>query len=263
MRSKKNKDHDPVRRDRADGVQNRALSEEQERAVHLMITFPGETIQGIADRIPKSRSVVSRWLKEPAFLKALKDARSERPIMTAEDAIERLGPGELSKLRAMIGGGSGEPARAWPPFPGEASIEHLSSIARRIENKGHRESLFDWVFALWRDMGTRWGMPGFKDGTIYPVEALLPMMHRAQGTLQELIGLRRKDVIDASEERNVEEAQEDDEETRAYREDLARVDGEINDLEDSSSYRADKEEDPWNEAEDDEAGQGEEDSPPS
>ena len=200
-----------------------------------MLRRPGLSLQEYANAAHVDRSTISKWVnQDEGFKAALEEAKLSHPITTAQDVIDRLSKAELDKLRARLGGGSGEPIRARPSFPGEASIEHLAVIARRVKDKGHQNDLFDYTFALWRDMGTRWGMPGFKDDTIYPVEAILPMAHRARGTLQELISLGHQDVVGPDEE-----AEEDDAESKAYQMDLRRLEGEMRALNDPDLPRAD------------------------
>ncbi len=191
---RENKDHDRVRRDRADPVPNRALSEEQQQVIRLMVTFPNDSIQAIADRIGKSRSVVSRWRGDPLFAEKLEAARKERPPLSADTiitAMQGMDAEEKRKVLAELGGNGGS---AVPMIErmGEKELRALRKvILSSIGERDHRELMLG-LFSELCHAGSKFSYPGFKAGQmVSPRKALDALLDREEGELE----TRRAEVL--------------------------------------------------------------------
>jgi hypothetical protein len=93
-----------VKDQRARGVLKRELTQLQRRAIRILVAEPGVTYKSVADRIHVDRSGVSRWAHhDELFIAELEAAQAApRERLSAEDALDRLAPGEEEKLTELL-----------------------------------------------------------------------------------------------------------------------------------------------------------------
>lgn len=139
-----------VKDQRARGVKKRELSQLQRRAIRILIAEPGITYKSIGDRIHVDRSVVSRWAHhDESFIAGLEAAQAApRERLSAEDALERLAPGEQERLTALLaqGGRAQTPSRLGP----------LRELIESIESPGDQRDMIYELFYVLADTMVKW-----------------------------------------------------------------------------------------------------------
>ena len=110
-----------VKDQRAKSVRKRELSQLQRRAIRILIAEPGVTYKNALDRIYLDRTVISKWAHhDELFIAALEAAQAvPREQLSAEDALERLVPGEQEGLAALLA----QNGETWTP-PRLAHVQH-------------------------------------------------------------------------------------------------------------------------------------------
>ena len=136
---------------RAGSVRRRELTQLQRKAIRLLIGEPGVTFQSVADRLHVDRSAVSRWVHHDELFKAELEAARTAPKerLTAEDALERLAPGEQERLAALLheNGGPGTRSR----------LGKLREFLATINSQDDREDIVCELFDVLGDTMLGWG----------------------------------------------------------------------------------------------------------
>ena len=135
---------------RAIGVRKRELTQLQQKAIRILIAEPGVTYQSIADRLHIDRSAVSRWAHhDELFVAELEAARTApRESLSAEDALERLAPGEQERLTALLG----QNGRARTTD----RLGKLVEFLEKIESPGERRDIICELFCVLGNTMVKW-----------------------------------------------------------------------------------------------------------
>ena len=141
---------DRVQEQRAKGVRRRELSELQRRAIRILIAEPGVTFKSVADRLHLDRSVVSRWAHHDMLFMAELEAAQAAPRerLSAEDALERLAPGEQDRLKALLA------QRA--PSQRLSRLGKLRALIETIESPGDQRNMICELFDVLADTMVKW-----------------------------------------------------------------------------------------------------------
>jgi hypothetical protein len=139
-----------VKDQRASSVHRRELSQLQRRAIRILIAEPGVTFKSIADRIHVDRSAVSRWAHHDAlFIAELESAQAApRERLSAEDALERLAPGEQERLTVLLA----QDGRAQTP----SRLRQLRELIESIESAGDQRDIIYELFDVLADTMVKW-----------------------------------------------------------------------------------------------------------
>ena len=131
-------------------VRKRELSRLQRSAIRILIAEPGVTFKNIADRIHVDRSAVSRWAHHDelfaAELEAAQSAPRER--LSAEDALERLAPGEQQKLTELLAQRGIAQMPSW--------LRELRELSDSLGNPCDQRDMIYKLFAVLGDTMVKW-----------------------------------------------------------------------------------------------------------
>lgn len=135
---------------RVKGVQKRELTQLQRRAIRILIAEPGVTYKSVADRIHVDRSAVSRWAHHDelfiAELEASQAAPRER--LSAEDALDRLAPGEQEKLTELLAQRGRAQIPSW--------LRELTELIDSLGNPCDQRDMIYELFAVLGDTMVKW-----------------------------------------------------------------------------------------------------------
>jgi hypothetical protein len=135
---------------RANGVKKRELTQLQRRAIRILIAEPGITYKSVADRIHVDRSAVSRWANhDELFIAELEAAQAApRERLSAEDALDRLAPGEEEKLTELLVEGGRVRTPSW--------LRELKELIDSPLNPCDERDIIYALFDVLRDTMVKW-----------------------------------------------------------------------------------------------------------